>query len=95
MFKSFTSSQTFSTTALSNGPEMASCLLTVMSRAACVPVNSNNSVPEIVADLRQVRAQALIIENVSSSPHLVEVAETLDLTVQKFPPPTIFEESVD
>lgn len=48
-------------TLLPNGPELAVCMLSVVSRWCAAPINPTNSWQEIKAELESTRARAIII----------------------------------
>lgn len=45
---------------LPNGPELAVCVMSVISRWCAVPIAANFSTPELIADFKNCQVQALI-----------------------------------
>ena len=66
---------------LPNGPELAVAFVAVLSYCTCAPLNPANTPQEIMGELKNVRARAMIVMAGEDNEELMGVAEALDIRV--------------
>ena len=66
---------------LPNGPELAVAFVAVLSYCTCAPLNPANTPQEIMGELKNVGARAMIIMAGEDNDELMTIAEQLDIRV--------------